>query len=435
MASLKPKERKRVRDAAFTIFNYEPHKAQQTIHDSTARFKAVVCGRRSGKSKLSAMEICELLFNPAFPGQRIWIVAPHFDTTKFVFREVWAVMKKHIPSSALIEARFTDQKRIIRTIWGSELLCKSGDNLDALDGEELDLLVMDEAAKTKFIAWNQHLRPTMSSRKGRVIFITTPEGKNWIHDLYKKGNDPKSTNWQSFTFTSASNPHGSVREDMEDARTEMTPETFQQEYLAAFVSRSGLVYKSFSFAKHVISVSQLPKEFDEVIVGIDYGFINPSAFLLIGIKDKRYYVIDEHYEKEMFDIDRKAVLQSFREKNWYRYCYADHDAEANAKLRLWKFPMRKAEKDVAGGIEKVSQKMMIKKDGKPSLFIVNTCTDLITELEGYSYHEPKDSKNDIEEPIKLDDHACDALRYAIFTHEKPKKKVKTSTPKGSLIYG
>ena len=30
-----------------------------------------------------------------------------------------------------------------------------------------------------------YLSPTVAGRKGKVIFITTPEGRNWIYDLYK----------------------------------------------------------------------------------------------------------------------------------------------------------------------------------------------------------------------------------------------------------
>jgi phage terminase large subunit len=344
-------------------------------------------------------------------------------------------MQQYIPATAITEARYTDQKRIIRTRWGSSVECKSADNEKSLVGEELDLLILDECAKIKFRAWEQHLRPTLSSRKGRALFITTPEGRNWVHGLFKRGQDPNSKGWESFTASSACNPHGGVRDDMLQAKNEMTPETYEQEYEAAFVSRKGLVYKTFSHARHVISPSKLPKTFDEIMCGVDYGFVNPSAILVIGVKDSRYYVLAEHYEKEMFDKDRKDVLTSFKRQYNFRYCYADHDAESNKYLLLAGFKMRKARKEVSAGLEAVAQKMMIKKDGKPSLFIVNSCTNLITELEGYSYHEKKDTTNDKEEPVKNDDHACDALRYAIYTRENPKGRVKTYNPPRNVIYG
>lgn len=435
MEALTHQEQKVIRDASFAIFDYQPHEVQQKIHDSNARFKVAILGRRSGKTFLASRRVASSLFNPALKGWRSWIVAPNFSTTELVFREIWDLMSKHLPPSAITDARYTDQKRLIRTRWGSSVECKSADNEKALVGEELDDLIIDECAKIKRRVWEQHLRPTLSSRNGKALFITTPEGKNWVHGLYKRGHDPSYPDWESFSATNKCNPYGTVRADRAAMKREMTPEMFEQECNAGFVSRQGLVYKKFTHAHHVIIPSQLPKRFDSVMCGIDYGFVNPSALLVIGVKDSRYYVLDEHYAKEMFDKDYKKVLQSFKRQYNFRYCYADHDERSNRSLIKAGFKMRKARKDVAAGIEAVAQKMILRKDGKPSLFIVNKCKSLITELEGYSYHERKDTTNDKEEPVKNDDHACDALRYAIYTKENPRGSVSSYTPKGSLIYG
>jgi hypothetical protein len=40
--------------------------------------------------------------------------------------------------------------------------------------------------------------------------------------------------------------------------------------------------------------------------------------------------------------------------------------------------------------------------------------NLISELETYAYPEKKPLHNEPETPIKENDHACDALRYALF---------------------
>ena len=47
------------------------------------------------------------------------------------------------------------------------------------------------------------------------------------------------------------------------------------------------------------------------------------------------------------------------------------------------------------------------------LFISKRCENLIYELETYAYPEKKDLKNEDENPIKENDHACDAIRYAL----------------------
>jgi phage terminase large subunit len=46
------------------------------------------------------------------------------------------------------------------------------------------------------------------------------------------------------------------------------------------------------------------------------------------------------------------------------------------------------------------------------LFIHESCQNLIWELETYVYEDPKNRKGD-EIPVKENDHALDALRYAL----------------------
>ena len=46
--------------------------------------------------------------------------------------------------------------------------------------------------------WDMYLSPTLSDKKGKAIFITTPNGYNWIYDLYLLGKtDPKWYSTQS----------------------------------------------------------------------------------------------------------------------------------------------------------------------------------------------------------------------------------------------
>jgi phage terminase large subunit len=56
------------------------------------------------------------------------------------------------------------------------------------------------------------------------------------------------------------------------------------------------------------------------------------------------------------------------------------------------------------------------------LFIHKDSVNLIWELETYSYPEKKPDKNEEENPIKENDHALDALRYALYMKANEKKK-------------
>jgi phage terminase large subunit len=50
------------------------------------------------------------------------------------------------------------------------------------------------------------------------------------------------------------------------------------------------------------------------------------------------------------------------------------------------------------------------------LFICDGCSNLIREIEGYVW-DPKKAARGIDEPLKENDHAVDALRYAVYNHK------------------
>ena len=72
----------------FNYTNYVPHNGQNSLHfpSKNVRFVVAICGRRWGKSVAASKEI-EVMLN--MPKTRSWVVAPTYQTTEKVFREVW----------------------------------------------------------------------------------------------------------------------------------------------------------------------------------------------------------------------------------------------------------------------------------------------------------------------------------------------------------
>jgi phage terminase large subunit len=64
-----------------------------------------------------------------------------------------------------------------------------------------------------------------------------------------------------------------------------------------------------------------------------------------------------------------------------------------------------ADKDVTEGIRKVKSL---------PLYVTRRSVNLIKELKSYKWKVTKDGKV-LDEPVKFNDHACDALRYGVFT--------------------
>ena len=87
--------------------------------------------------------------------------------------------------------------------------------------------------------------------------------------------------------------------------------------------------------------------------------------------------------------------------------YADA-AEPKTIEEIYKagFNIKPSDKDVWAGIVGVKSY---------PLFIKQGSDNLVAELQSYKWKKDKND-NVLEEPVKSNDHLCDALRYSVFTH-------------------
>ena len=69
----------------------------------------------------------------------------------------------------------------------SEVRGKTADNPVSLLGEGLDWLIVDEAARMKPMIWESHLSQRLIDKRGWALLISTPRGKGWFFDLFRRG--------------------------------------------------------------------------------------------------------------------------------------------------------------------------------------------------------------------------------------------------------
>jgi predicted phage terminase large subunit-like protein len=219
--------------------NSDYHPTQQLVADHPARFKVVAAGRRWGKTRWCISEILET----ALAGGRAWWVAPSHKHAKEGWDPLVRLTRKALKGVADVrlvekEIRFGNGGLIeVRT---------TSDPNQPLRGAGLDLVVMDEAAFVRESAWHEELRPALMDRGGKAIFISTPKGHNWFHDLYERAGS--SPNWARFQFPTWDNPY-IPKDDIEDAKAEMGSLLFSQEIAAEFLTAGGNVFKAEWFDK------------------------------------------------------------------------------------------------------------------------------------------------------------------------------------------
>jgi len=233
----------------------QPHQGQLEVHNSDARFKVLSAGRRWGKTRLGVNECLDA----ASKGGRAWWVSPSYKTSEVGWRPLRQIARK-IPNA---EIRLAD--RMITLPGGGFVAVRSADNPDSLRGEGLDYVVMDECAFMQKEAWTEAIRPALSDRLGKALFISTPKGRNWFWENYQRG-ARQEDGWQSWTYPTESNPFIDKGE-IEAAKRDLPEIIFRQEYLAEFVDESGSVFRRVQEAATLEPREPDPKR--NYIAGVD----------------------------------------------------------------------------------------------------------------------------------------------------------------------
>ena len=212
---------------------WTPHPGQREILESDSRFRVVACGRRWGKTEMCAHEAIRYLGEPE---TLVWWVAPTYDIADIGFDTV----EKALPDVVVDSVKRTKPKAI-DLVNGARISFRSADRPDSLRGEGLDLLIVDESAMVPERAWSAELRPTLSDTLGEMIAISTPNGRNWFHEWWQRGNSPDHPDIEAWRASTYENPHVEDSE-VDAAKTELPTRVWEQEYLAEFKDESGGVF-------------------------------------------------------------------------------------------------------------------------------------------------------------------------------------------------
>ena len=163
-----------------------------------ARFRDAVCGRRFGKTFLGKAEMrraAKLVRDWCVSVEdEIWYAAP---TEKQARRVFWRRLKQAIPRTWLAD-KPNETDMLISLQSGHILRCVGLENYDDLRGSGLFFVLVDEWADCKYAAWEEVLRPMLSTgvytlpdgtvnQGGHALRIGTPKGFNHCYDTYLKG--------------------------------------------------------------------------------------------------------------------------------------------------------------------------------------------------------------------------------------------------------
>lgn len=149
--------------------------------------------------------------------------------------EVWRHM---VAICYPIIAAKNEQEKRIELLGGGVIDFWSLEEPDTIRGRKYKRAVLDEAAVVSRLkyAWAEVIRPMLTDLRGDAWFLSTPKGKNnYFYDLFN--NAEVFPDWRSWQMPTVSNPHISP-DEVAQAKGQVDPLTFAQEYLASFVTEN-----------------------------------------------------------------------------------------------------------------------------------------------------------------------------------------------------
>lgn len=378
------------------------------VADDDNRFKVVCAGRRWGKSWLSIREMCKAASQP---NKKVYYVAPTFRQAKTI---IWDDLVGKLSAVRWIK-KINATELTVRLKNGSTIALRSADNYESLRGISIDYLVMDECSDIEVACWSEVLRPALADRKGHALFISTPKGYNWFYDLWAGA--PTQDNWQSFQFTTLEG--GNVPdEEIEAAKAELDPRTFEQEFLASFVNFSGVVYYAFERERNVKELPAQTDIRDVLHVGVDFN-TSPMSAVVANWDGLTMHVFDEIEIRNSNTYELCEELSKRYPKNRI-IAYPDASG-ANKKtsamntdhniLRQYNYVVKSARVNppVIDRIASVNT-ALYNKTGETRLTIGPKCKSLIRCIDKQTY------KEGTRQPDKTAglDHMPDALGYLVW---------------------
>ena len=382
---------------------------QQEIALCETRFRVCVAGRRGGKTFLAMRELARFARTP---NSMVWYLTGSRQQAKSL---VWSKLKKKLKKLNWI-ADTNESELRLTLVNGSQICLKSAEQGDNLRGESISFIVVDEFCDLDLDEiWSQIIRPSLADQKGHALFIGTPKaGNQAARDLYDNYLTKKG--WASFTYTTADG--GFVDADeIEQARSDLSPKIFQQEYEASWVTFAGVIFNEFG--DHNQREVRRPTEREPIYIGMDFNVTPCSAVIGRPIKDG-FEVYDEIYidnsnTTEMIDeIRLRYPLNPITVFPDPAGVQRKTSAGGNTDIKLLEMAgfvtrYHRQHPLVRDRINAGNSLFFKRPDSTTRFYIDNSCKKTIACLKNWSY------KEGTMQPAKDSgwDHGADALTYAL----------------------
>lgn len=326
-------------------------------------------------------------------------------------------------------------------LFGRHILLEGANDAQAeakIRGLSLQGAYVDEATKLPYDFWVM-LLSRLRKPKAKLIATTNPDAPgHWLMEQYiKRAGELDFLDVKFVIDDNTTLP----KDYVESIKKEYTGVFYERFILGNWVLANGIIYPMYQDA-----IAEPPQgEPSAYCLSIDYGTMNAFAAGLWGkyevrdgVKSKTvWHQIGEYYYSgrdigvqktdEEYGIALDKLVEPImkpreeRQGQLFEKIETIIDPSAASFIALlnkkkW-YKVRKADNAVLDGIRETASAMQ-----QGLIKISPKCKNLIEEMQGYVWDESQSE----DKPIKVNDHACDSLRYFVKTKKIALKKTQYS---------
>jgi phage terminase large subunit-like protein len=422
-----------------TIYGYTPFPHQLPFHKSQARGRLFLGGNRAGKTVAGAAELVKLVTGTHEYCNRFTVPlrtrAIGVDFEHGIKKIIMPEIARWMPPSALKKGSWEES-------YDTRSRTLTLDNDSFIEFLTHDQDVDQHAGTSRHAIWFDEEPPELIFNEnmlrladvGGIWFMTmTPLiDMSWtINRIYNPVMNKETTDIEIFIGDTADNPL--IEQGVLDVlMLGMSDEEKASRKKGTFGDFSHAIYNPV-LANAIIDHDTIRSNWDHFynewhhFAMLDHGYTNPTA-ILFGCYDfeGKIVIYDEYYHtKRTVKENAEGFLEKVKEhklESKLEYIVGDPSIRNTTPITGTSVQQEYADNgvyitlgnnDVYAGIMRVQGRM---KEGL--IRISNICEDTIREHRSYRWAKYASSKiearnNRKEEPVKKDDHTCDALRYGV----------------------
>lgn len=378
-------------------------KQYEYIDDDT-RHLMIMGSAGSGKTIFACTKV--ILYALKYPNARIGVfrlTLPSLRET--AWREIVELLDKYN-----IEYDENKSNGIVTLTNGSTISFTPVDDDKKLRSLNLDFVYIEqceEISEEAFIELDLRIRNEVSKKYGgQMLLVVQPSNKtHWLYRLFyqEKAND---SDYKKVHFSYLDNPFlPEEQAKVYEGLKETNYERYLTHTLGEWISSSKQI-----FTDNWSVGLQGRTAFNYYVAGCDFGWNNPACFLLCGVYDDEFYVLGEIYRAEMKTQEFLSRIDELCASFGLTvgevdavYCDSA-DPEKIQQFCDYGLNAYPSVKDVKAKIDTTRE---------TRIHISPACVNLIREMPQYEWKKNKDGEI-LDEPVKKNDHAVDAICYCVF---------------------